>query len=142
LVAAIYRVHNGIGMPAFEEHQGELCAARSYLYSLADALVAWNLLGECLRDGAFADFVVDRADHGVRADWWNPHWLPIAGDQAGNYSCLDLAPALGGTPGQVIGFWHEDSDRCIDAPDLAAFLLDHVDERDWAADIRAALAIN
>lgn len=50
---------------------------------------------------------------GVRADWWNPRWIPFTHDGGGNHLCLDLDPAEGGTAGQVITVWHDSGERAL-----------------------------
>src|SRR5262249_9624304 len=34
--------------------------------------------------------------------WWHRQWIPFASELAGNLTCIDLAPATGGTVGQII----------------------------------------
>src|SRR5262249_32779186 len=43
----------------------------------------------------------------IQPVWWHRRWIPFACDAAGNLSCLDLAPAAGGTVGQIIDWDHE-----------------------------------
>ena len=39
----------------------------------------------------------------IRTDWWNMAWLPLTENgPRGDHVCLDLAPAPGGTVGQII----------------------------------------
>jgi cell wall assembly regulator SMI1/ankyrin repeat protein len=47
------------------------------------------------------------ADDGVKAKFWNAKWVPIAQNGAGDFLCLDLAPAKRGMRGQIILFDHE-----------------------------------
>ncbi|MEX8495363.1 SMI1/KNR4 family protein [Sphaerotilus sp.] len=51
---------------------------------------------------------------GVRGDWWNPRWIPFTHDGSGNHRCIDLAPAEGGTVGQVITVWHDTGERALE----------------------------
>jgi cell wall assembly regulator SMI1 len=61
--------------------------------------------------------------HGlVRPDWWNPRWVPVAGNASGDAICLDLDPPPGGVVGQVIEFLHDEKDRTVLAPSLGAWL--------------------
>jgi cell wall assembly regulator SMI1 len=64
------------------------------------------------------------ADEAVQARHWHPHWLPFASNGGGDYLCVDLAPAPGGTPGQVIEWLHETSERKRVAPSLGDYLRD------------------
>lgn len=43
----------------------------------------------------------------IQPQWWHPKWLPFGMDRAGNFCCLDLAPAPGGIIGQIIDWDHE-----------------------------------
>jgi cell wall assembly regulator SMI1 len=58
----------------------------------------------------------------VRPDWWNPRWVPVAGNASGDAICLDLDPPPGGAVGQVIEFLHDEKDRTVLAPSLDAWL--------------------
>jgi cell wall assembly regulator SMI1 len=67
-------------------------------------------------------------DAGVRADWWNPKWVPFAGDGGGDSLCVDLAPAKGGAAGQVIVHHHADDARskiATGVQDLLHLLAEH-----------------
>jgi cell wall assembly regulator SMI1 len=61
-------------------------------------------------------------DAGVRSDWWNPKWVPFAVDGSGDSLCVDLAPAKGGTAGQVILHQHADRTRSKMATSFQALL--------------------
>jgi cell wall assembly regulator SMI1 len=61
-------------------------------------------------------------DPGVRDDWWHRGWIPFASNGGGDSLCIDLAPAEGGTVGQVISMSHETGDRPILAKSFAEFL--------------------
>jgi cell wall assembly regulator SMI1 len=43
----------------------------------------------------------------VQSVWWHRRWIPFASDVTGNLACLDLAPAAGGTVGQILDWDHE-----------------------------------
>lgn len=55
-------------------------------------------------------------------NWWNAQWIPIFHNGGGDYICYDLGGAFTGNHGQLIEFWHADSDRNVIAPSLNAFL--------------------
>ena len=62
-------------------------------------------------------------DPGVRAEFWNPNWIPFAAAaDRGDYLMLDMSPARGGRIGQVIEWRHDTSERRIVAPSLEALL--------------------
>jgi cell wall assembly regulator SMI1 len=81
----------------------------------------WQMLAE-LSDGG--DFKGNKASPatGVRPDWWNKGWLPIAGDGGGDSVCIDLSPATGGSIGQIIIFHHDDGDRPVLASSFESWL--------------------
>ena len=57
-----------------------------------------------------------------RANWWSPGWIPFLHNGGGDHYCLDLAGTFTGAPGQVLVFWHADSDRPIQSRDFATWL--------------------
>lgn len=61
-------------------------------------------------------------DPGVRADWWNPGWIPLTDDLSSDYLCCDLNPGPGGVRGQVIAFWHDSPERPVRWPSITAWL--------------------
>jgi cell wall assembly regulator SMI1 len=70
-------------------------------------------------DESEADFA---ADPGVRPEFWNPHWIPFAANDAGDYLMLDFAPARDGRPGQVLEWRHDTNERRVTAVSLEALL--------------------
>jgi cell wall assembly regulator SMI1 len=103
---AFYRIHDGQ-----KSNAGGLLNAEELL-SVARMIDEWTIWNDLLKGGDF-DGATSEPGPGVRADWWNPRWLPLTYDGAGNHCCLDLAPAEGGQPGQVIRMWHDDSERAL-----------------------------
>jgi cell wall assembly regulator SMI1 len=43
----------------------------------------------------------------VKDNWWNPLWIPLTSNHAGDHWCLDLDPSPLGRRGQVIRMWHD-----------------------------------
>lgn len=68
----------------------------------------------------------------VKALWWNPRWIPftVIGGSTWHH-CVDLDPAPGGHPDQVIEIVDDDAWRRVLAPSFRAFL------RQVAADLEA-----
>jgi cell wall assembly regulator SMI1 len=56
-----------------------------------------------------------------RDTWWHRSWIPFLGAD-GDHLCLDASGTLGGVPGQVICFFHDDSSRVIAYPSLEQWL--------------------
>jgi cell wall assembly regulator SMI1 len=103
------------------------------LLTVADILAEWKPWKELLDIG---EFVGETAtpDVGVRVDWWNPGWVPIASNGGGDSVCIDLAPAVGSTLGQVILMSHESSDRLRLARSLGEMLTELVHYYEQQAD--------
>jgi cell wall assembly regulator SMI1 len=103
---AVYRCHNGQG------NAGDwLLDGREFL-SLERIQEEWQVWKELLDCGDFDDSIGEPTK-GIRTDWWHAKWIPVTYDGAGNHDCLDLAPAEGGTMGQIIEFWHDDPYRKV-----------------------------
>ena len=126
---AVYLVHDGIGVPAVVESRSRACE----LLPLAEVVEHWRSLVGLLDEGRFDDRAVERVRGPVKHEWYDRHWLPVASDGVGNYFCVDLDPAEGGSAGQIVAFRHDSAERWIEAPDLATFLATHLDVDEWAA---------
>lgn len=103
-IKASYRIHNGqsdISAPLIEEWQ---------LLTLKEVIRRWSMLKQLYDEGVFAD-VQGMPTGPIRAEWWNPNWIPIAHNGDGDLRCLDLSPAQGGKVGQIISFWHTEERR-------------------------------
>lgn len=87
------------------------------------------MLNDLLSMGEFADLEAEPSD-GVAADWWNPGWIPFAGNGGGDYFCIDTVPAAGGKPGQIIAHSHESGERRKLADSLGEFLEQLADDMD------------
>jgi cell wall assembly regulator SMI1 len=119
-VRASYRIHDG--QSAYKEG---LFEGREFL-SLARIREEWEVWKDLLDSGDFKG-CESEPDVGIRNDWWNEKWIPITYDGAGNHDCLDLAPADGGTVGQIITMYHDSSDREIVSSSLREWLQKYVD---------------
>jgi cell wall assembly regulator SMI1 len=58
--------------------------------------------------------------------WWRRGWVPFLAHGGGDHLCLDLPAEDGGTPGQVLTFYHDDSRRPVRCLSLEAWLEDLV----------------
>jgi cell wall assembly regulator SMI1 len=68
----------------------------------------WRFLTGILRDGGFDQAGSSHRPKGpIKAEHWNPGWVPFTCADTGDYLCLDLDPPPGGKRGQVIFWWHE-----------------------------------
>jgi cell wall assembly regulator SMI1 len=121
-VVASYRVHDGTRGGA-----GPLLGDWRLL-SLAAAAQEWKTLQEWADGGEFEDSEAEPAAQ-IKDDWWNPRWIPVASNSAGDFLCVDLDPAPAGTRGQVMSYYHAEPRRELVAASI---------ER-WLADFAAAL---
>ena len=112
-VRAFYLAHDG-GPP-----NALVCGGRELL-SLARMVRQWRSWKEAFDAGAF-DEDVD-PDEGVQGVGWIPQWIPITHDFGGNHDMIDLAPAKGGTMGQIVAVWHDDVARTIEGDGLLSWL--------------------
>ena len=60
-------------------------------------------------------------------EWWRREWVPFLESWGGDNMVVDLFGIDGGTPGQVVIFWHDDADRPIRFPSMEAWLRDLVE---------------
>lgn len=88
---------------------------------------AWNVWRKLVTSDDFDDCGAE-PDDGIKDDWYNPKWIPFTSDGMGNHLCLDLDPAEGGTPGQVIRVWHDDGERTLVARSFREWLYRFVTE--------------
>lgn len=96
------------------------------LYPLSKVIFGRKMIKDLLSTGLGHDLSI--STHGpVRAVWWDRLWVPIADDCNGNYCCLDLNPAAGGSVGQIIQVWNEGHLRTVLAPSFRKWLSDFAD---------------
>lgn len=81
----------------------------------------WQMQKELLEGGNYGDLEAEPGE-GVAGQWWHTGWIPFATNGAGDFYCVDTAPADGGAAGQVIAFSHESGARPVLAASLAEYL--------------------
>jgi|SRR5579875_965111 len=81
-----------------------------YVLPIQEIIQDWKMLRKLVEQGEFEGRRVT-SDHEILTDWWNPKWVPFAADGHGDYLCLDLAPTLVGSKGQIISVNHESGRR-------------------------------
>jgi cell wall assembly regulator SMI1 len=106
--------HNG-------QARGEVLLGIGPLLSTQETIEQWRVWKELLDEGSFEDDA-GSPDPGVKADWWNPRWIPITHDGGGDHDCVDMDPAEGGVAGQIIEMWHDDDVRPLRAPSFLSWL--------------------
>jgi cell wall assembly regulator SMI1 len=110
-IKAVYLANNGQKDSSNPLIPTEDALADGYsLMPIHDILSDWSMLNGLLTDGEFEGRKA-ASDKGVRKDWWNPGWIPFAGDGEGDYLALDLVPTPEGKKGQIIQIDHESGRR-------------------------------
>ncbi|MFC5652714.1 SMI1/KNR4 family protein [Paenibacillus solisilvae] len=99
-------IHNG------QSGDAQWLIAGWELLSAERILEEWRIWKDLYDKSIFADFDAD-VQTGIVSTWWQPAWIPLTYDGAGNHHCLDLFPADSGTSGQIISMWHDGAERRI-----------------------------
>lgn len=100
-----YAVHDGSGDTDVLPHR-IMGLIQVPLLSLAEAVRDREMWLGWWDGGSFDHSVADPRGP-IRAQWWCRGWVPVTWDGGGDHLCIDLDPAPGGVPGQVIYFSHE-----------------------------------
>jgi cell wall assembly regulator SMI1 len=114
-VKASYRIHNG------QDGRAAPLMGEWQLLSLKNMVSQWKIMKKLVDDGKFEDAIA-KPIGSVRADWYNPKWIPVAYNGAGDFHCLDLDPPPRGHVGQIISFWHMDEKRQMLAKNFSEWL--------------------
>lgn len=93
-------------------------------FALEQIVSEWEMQNELLEGGEFGEADSEDSADEVLNEWWNPGWIPFAGNGGGDYLCIDTVPAKGGKKGQVITHSHETGTHLLLAPSLVAYLHD------------------
>ncbi len=59
--------------------------------------------------------------------WWRRGWIPFLSNGGGDHLCVDLTAEDGGTPGQLLTFYHDSKRRPVEFSSLHAWLTGLVD---------------
>ncbi len=99
------------------------------LFSLKYMVSDWQAMKELFDAGDLSSDGISIETIGpVQAQWWNPKWIEIATNGAGDLYCVDFDPAPGGTVGQIVVFWHMVSKRQVIATSFRAWLEQFADD--------------
>jgi cell wall assembly regulator SMI1 len=111
----LYRLHDGLGGSWFL-HYGEFL-------SLSFLVMQWGWYADMERTEDPADplYQTKAISGPIKPVWWSSQRLPVT-DNSGDHVMIDLDPAPGGTPGQVIRYDHEVGPTRVVAPSFAAWL--------------------
>lgn len=116
-------IHNG------QRDEGIGVIGNYYLLSLEEILYTWLTMKELLDNKEFEDFEEVEPVGPVKKEyWWNPQWISIATNGAGDDICIDLDPTEGGTMGQIITFWHDWEERRVVSTSLEDWLIQIIEK--------------
>jgi cell wall assembly regulator SMI1 len=96
------------------------------LLSLFEVVKTCRMWQGILAEGHW-DGAVSEPKGPIKRVHWNPRWVPVAENGGGDYQCLDLDPAVGGSAGQVIDFSHEVGPLCVLAGGFTDWLVSYAD---------------
>ena len=97
---ALFRWHDGAeGYSLFHHHN---------LMSVKEVSYTWKVM---------RDLLPQFEGEGQR-NWWKKGWVPFLDNGGGDSLVVDLEGTFTGRAGQVLEFWHADSDRNVEFPDL------------------------
>ncbi|MGG1679673.1 SMI1/KNR4 family protein [Neobacillus sp. NRS-1170] len=109
-------IHNG------QRDEYKRALGNYVLLSLDEIVDSWQTMKKLVDNNVFKDFEEVEAVGAVKKEfWWNPCWIPIATNGAGEDICIDLDPDKGGTVGQIITFWHDWEERKVISNSLEAW---------------------
>lgn len=91
------------------------------LLPIARVADEWKVWKDLIDGGDFEGEFGEPAS-GIADAWWSDGWIPVAGNGGGDFLCVDMRPAAGGTVGQVICAWHDDAERHLLAPSWGSYL--------------------
>jgi cell wall assembly regulator SMI1 len=132
VMSELYRIHNGLGLPALIRGQGQAVP----LLSLEDALVAARQMCSALSDPTLHLPVIQGSSK-VRSAYWLKSWLPIMTYGNGDNLFVDLAPNDGGQCGQIVEWRHEDDGYPVRHRNIEEYMGEL--DADWLADLSAEL---
>ncbi len=113
-----FRIHNG--QSDYDLHG--LMLGRELL-SLGRMREEWMIWKSVLEEKAASD---GKHEAGVWMHWGDARWIPVTSNCAGDNDCIDLNPAPGGVPGQIISVWHEMPQRPLLAVSFRAWFEEYV----------------
>jgi cell wall assembly regulator SMI1 len=123
-VCESYAVRNGSGEIGIVPCEPDYGVMGIPLHSLDEMVREWEMWQEWgqKRHGDGPALRPDPPPVGpIKADRYNTGWIPVAWDGGGGNLCIDLDPAPGGTPGQMIYLDHLNP-QCVAAEGWRAFL--------------------
>lgn len=135
---AFYKIHNG------QDNDMDWLMDGEELLSMERITDEWKSWKELQHDfkGDDGKPYTSNPEAGIKADWWNPLWIPVTYNGGGDHICLDLDPAPGGKIGQMIRLWHDDPVRSLEADSFREWITEfatglqqgeYVYSKDWGA---------
>jgi cell wall assembly regulator SMI1 len=101
------------------------------LGSLESVIELWHVFAELTSEpGPIPASEWMRVTGPIRAQFWNPRWVPIGRTTSADTILMDLDPPAGGLAGQVIHLTHEMSELHFVAPSFQAWIETFADDLD------------
>jgi cell wall assembly regulator SMI1 len=75
--------------------------------ALRQVVNRWRNLSEIGKDFELSEGDFGEQDGPIKRHHWHRRWIPVAENGGGDCIFLDLDPAIGGSRGQIIDWWHE-----------------------------------
>jgi len=91
------------------------------LMPITEIQAAWGLLTKLNEKGAFAGREPETPPY-IRAAWWHVGWIPVVGNDTGDYFCLDTDPPEPERAGQVLLYLQDRPERPLVAGSLRTWL--------------------
>lgn len=98
-----------------------------YLMDLSEVSKTWKMFKTPFDEGLFEGSETT-PEGPIKPDWWNPRWIPVLHNGGGDYHCIDMDPAPGGSVGQFFKFQHETGPSNVLALSFGEFLEDFAND--------------
>ena len=113
-------IHDGSGILWLHDY-GEFM-------SLKQIISAWDMEVDLWDDGENDEWA--KPSGPIKKRWFTRDWLPVLDARTGDYACIDLDPAEGGTSGQIINWRHDGGPGRVIATSFGNLLDEFVKELD------------
>lgn len=114
-------LHQTLGIADGESRKSAGMIGNWRLLPIAEIQAAWGLLTRLAEKGAFDELKAQTPPY-LRNAWWHPAWIPVVGNDEGDFFCLDTDPPESARTGQTLLFFHDRPERPLIAGSLSAWL--------------------
>ena len=111
---------------------GDICLHKLGVFmSLKMIMTCWDNEFDLWGDGQNDEWA--KPDGPIQAKWFTRVWLPAIDTRCGDYSCIDLDPAINGREGQIITWYHNAGPARVVAPSFGDLLAEFIEELEAGA---------